>query len=99
MTSSTNRELSYEELEFRMTAETGIRELDRRQDDGIDVTLFWNSRTDQLFVAVEDERGGESFRVDVDAADALDAFHHPYAYANHQAYVGHAVAGWAWNLI
>jgi hypothetical protein len=96
VTSSTNRDLSYEELESRMTAETGIRELDRRQDDGIDVTLFWNSRTNRLFVAVQDERGGESFRVDVDAADALDAFHHPYAYAN-RAYVGYAVADWAWN--
>jgi hypothetical protein len=31
--------------------------------------------------AVEDDRAGESFQLEVDAADALAAFHHPYAYA------------------
>jgi hypothetical protein len=41
----------------------------------------WNPRTNQLFVAVGDERYGESFELEVDAADALDAFRHPYAYA------------------
>jgi hypothetical protein len=32
-------------------------------------------------VAVEDERSGESFELAVDGADALSAFHHPFAYA------------------
>jgi hypothetical protein len=33
-------------------------------------------------VAVEDLRGGESFEVEVDAGEALDAFRHPCAYVN-----------------
>jgi hypothetical protein len=64
------------------TSEIGIRELDRRSHDGIDVTLLWNSRTNRLLVVVEDERNGDSFSFDADAADALEAFRHPYAYAN-----------------
>ena len=64
------------------TFEIGVRELDRRTNDGIDVALLWNPRTNQLFVAVEDERLGRSFELEVEAADALDAFRHPYAYAN-----------------
>lgn len=64
------------------TFEIGIRELDRRSNDGIDVTLLWNPRTNQIFVAVADERDGESFELEVDPANALDAFRHPYAYAD-----------------
>jgi hypothetical protein len=58
------------------------RELDHRSNDGIDVTLFWSPRTNRLWVAVTDERDDDSFEIDVDPADALDAFHHPYAYAH-----------------
>jgi hypothetical protein len=64
------------------TSAIAIRELDRRTNDGIDVRLLWNSRTDRVSVAVADERFGESLVFEVDAADALAAFHHPYAYAN-----------------
>jgi hypothetical protein len=61
--------------------EIGIRELDRRRSEGIAVTLLWDPQTNRVFLTVEDERGGSSFEVDVAAADALDAFHHPFAYA------------------
>jgi hypothetical protein len=57
-----------------------LRELARRTGDGVDVTLLWDSRTDSVFVAVDDERRGERFRIAVDNGNALDAFHHPYAY-------------------
>jgi hypothetical protein len=57
-----------------------LRELDRRNGDGLDVTLFWNSLTDRLYVVVVDAQRDDVFRVAVDAGDALDAFHHPYAY-------------------
>ncbi len=72
--------------------EVGSRELDSRSSNGVDVTLLWNPRTNVLYVAVVDEREGASFRFEVDAADALDAFRHPYAYANggHEMY---ALAG------
>jgi hypothetical protein len=63
------------------TSEKAIRELDRRTSDGIDVRLLWNPRTDQVVLAVHDARTVESFELQVPAADALFAFHHPYAYA------------------
>jgi hypothetical protein len=47
--------------------------------------LLWNSRTNRVTVAVEDERSGESFELEVDSADALAAFHHPYAHAQASA--------------
>ena len=64
------------------TVETPVRELDRRTDDGFDVRLLWNSHTDRVFVAVEDHRRVDSFELEVEAADALAAFRHPFAYAN-----------------
>jgi hypothetical protein len=59
---------------------SGIRELDHRSGDGIDVTLFWDGGSNDVFVEVADERAGARFRIAVDAANALDAFAHPYAY-------------------
>jgi hypothetical protein len=74
------------------TVDIGIRELDRRSSDGIDVALLWAPRTNRLLVAVVDERDGYSFELQVDAADALDAFRHPFAYAGRDA-DGYALAG------
>ncbi len=62
------------------TPQSAVRELDYRLSDGIEVRLLWNSRTNQVFVAVEDRRSGDLFEVTVRGADALDAFRHPYAY-------------------
>jgi hypothetical protein len=63
------------------TKTLAIRELDHRRGDGLDVKLLWNSRTDQVSVVVEDEHLGETFLLDVPGSDALQAFTHPYAYA------------------
>ena len=63
------------------TSGIGICELHRRTADGIDVRLYWDSRTNRVFVSVDDERGDESFELEVDPARALDAFRHPFAYA------------------
>lgn len=57
------------------------RELDHRDGDGYDVTLLWYPDTDRVSVALIDERTGEVLMFNVDGADALVAFHHPYAYA------------------
>jgi hypothetical protein len=73
------------------TSEIGIRELDRRRTDGIDVALLWNPRTNAVFIAVEDERDGLSFQREVDAAEAFDAFRHPFAYAR-RPYADQALA-------
>ncbi len=76
---------------MRTTSEIGLRELDRRSNDGIDVALLWNPRTNRLLVTVADARRGDAFEVKVDAADALDAFRHPYAYDNRD--YAYALAG------
>jgi hypothetical protein len=58
----------------------GRRELDHRHSNGIDVTLWWSPASDLLFVTVRDD-AGEDFELVVEAREALDAFHHPYAHA------------------
>ena len=58
----------------------GARELDRRSNDGIDVALLWSPRTNRVWITLEDARTEESFELDIDPSDALDAFQHPYAY-------------------
>jgi hypothetical protein len=58
-----------------------IRELDQRTNDGITVTLVWNTETNRVFVSVVEQRLGVSFDFAVPAAEAADAFRHPYAYA------------------
>ena len=60
-----------------------IRELDRRHRDGLDVRLVWELRTNIVSVILKDDRSGESLAFEVASADALAAFHHPYAYADH----------------
>jgi hypothetical protein len=67
------------------TIELFPRELDSRSVDGIEVTLLWSKRSGALSVAVNDTRTGEAFTVRADAANALDVFNHPYAYAAVQA--------------
>ena len=57
-----------------------IRELDHRASDGIEVRLLWNEDTEDVLVSVA-EQHGVRFEFQVSPSDALDAFHHPYAYA------------------
>jgi hypothetical protein len=56
------------------------RELNRRISGGIEVVLYWHG-ADTVSVFVRDTSTGEEFELEVGAAHALDAFHHPYAYA------------------
>jgi hypothetical protein len=58
-----------------------IHELDHRRNDGFDVRVLSNSGTNQVSIAVADGRAGECFAFEIAPADAVDAFHHPYAYA------------------
>ena len=68
---------------MRTTPDSAIHELDQRSNHGIDVRLLWNSVTNRVSIAVEDQRTGEFFELDaVDPEDALIAFYHPYAYAS-----------------
>jgi hypothetical protein len=57
-------------------------ELDVRELNTATVTLYWIRGTDLAVVAVADEADGPSFELVLDPHErALDAFHHPYAYA------------------
>ena len=56
-------------------------ELAYRETGDIEVLLIWNRETDELVVSVSDVASGDAFALDVDSANALDAFYHPYAYA------------------
>ena len=61
------------------TVNPNMHELDSRTNDGIQVRLLWDADRNQVFVAVADERSGESFAFEVDGDDAIAAFHHPFA--------------------
>ena len=68
------------------------KELAQRTSNGIEVTLFWKKPTTRVAVRVSDMQFGESFEFEVEGANALDAFHHPYAYAASQG-VRTSIAG------
>jgi hypothetical protein len=55
-------------------------EIDFRSSAGIDVSLRWHPRTNRLSISVSDSKTGDRFVIPVRPEDALDAFHHPYAY-------------------
>jgi hypothetical protein len=56
-------------------------ELAQRRAGGIDVALFWNRATNELTVSVVDRISGNVFDLPAAPDQALDVFHHPYAYA------------------
>jgi hypothetical protein len=66
------------------------RELAHRSNDGIEVTLFWSKASNRVTIAVYHARSATALEFDVDGADALDAFNHPYAYAATRG--GHHIA-------
>jgi hypothetical protein len=70
---------------FELAFGEDISELNSRSDNGVDVALLWRRYDDTAVVAVVDQRNGEAFLLDVhEDDDALDMFHHPYAYAAHR---------------
>jgi len=56
-------------------------ELAVREHDGLVVALLWSRGTGRVKVAVVDAHLDEQFEFHVPGADALAAFHHPFAYA------------------
>jgi len=67
------------------------RELDFRSNDDLEVALHWQPETNRISVSVFDAKTGDDFDLDVDPVEAMDAFHHPYAYAASRGV--HFVAG------
>jgi hypothetical protein len=57
------------------------RELAHRRQDGLEVTLLWDARSNEVSVGLNDEGSQTSFAFFVDPACALDAFYHPFVYA------------------
>jgi hypothetical protein len=57
------------------------RELAHRVADGVEVVLVWPVGERRVLVRVTDWRSEDAFELSVDGDKALDAFHHPYAYA------------------
>jgi hypothetical protein len=52
-----------------------------RENDGLEVTLLWSPSSGRVKVVVDDSKRDETFELDVPRAEALAAFHHPFAYA------------------
>ena len=69
------------------------RELCQRENDGILITLLWDTASDRLTVMVRDSRNGEAFDLDAQASDAMEVFHHPYAYVARRRRVSIGDAG------
>ena len=60
---------------------TDWRELANRCEDGLEVRLWWSRSARRVQVTAADHRSGGHAVVDVDGANALEAFRHPFAYA------------------
>jgi hypothetical protein len=67
-----------------ITNEHSRRELAHRISNGIEVTLLWGPASSEVVVEVIDHGSGQLFEIAVPSDRALDAFHHPYAYASLQ---------------
>jgi hypothetical protein len=59
-----------------------LLEIDHRANGGIDVSLMWDQAADMLYVQVIDWGMDEDYTFAVDRDHALDAFRHPFAYAD-----------------
>ena len=60
---------------------TQPRELASRIANGLSVLLLWHPVDDAVTVSVADSETGEYFEFPVERHRALEAFHHPFAYA------------------
>jgi hypothetical protein len=56
-------------------------ELVARRSGTLRVELLWKRGTSLFAVSVEDSATGDKFELVVDQSNALDIYHHPYAYA------------------
>ena len=57
------------------------RELMSRISSGFRIVLLWHPQKDAVSVAVEDFETGRAIEFPVEGSRALEAFHHPFAYA------------------
>ncbi len=64
-----------------METVTQIVDLADRHSEDLDVVLLWGRQTGRLWVDVTHRQTGRTARVNATATNALDVFHHPFAYA------------------
>jgi hypothetical protein len=64
-----------------VTCDGLIIDLADRHNDGIDVVLLWERRTERFWVTVTHRRSGRTARIDATPSNALDVFRHPFTYA------------------
>jgi hypothetical protein len=82
---------SHSSTQTAVTAIDDWRELASREGDGLAITLLWSKAADRVKVTVADSRLDEEFELHIAGAEALAAFHHPFAYAAGRG-IGFAVA-------
>jgi hypothetical protein len=68
-------------LAHSVKGDGGWVELATRAADGLEVALLWNRSSRRVKVVVSDEQVCHHVDFEVDRADALDAFYHPFANA------------------
>ena len=62
-------------------SQAAVKELASRNQNGLEVTLLWDSRSNGVSVEVIDQLDDSGFSLPIAGHLALDAFHHPYVYA------------------
>jgi hypothetical protein len=70
---------------------SSLKELAYREQDGLEVSLLWDPRSDGVCVDVIDQRDASFLRIPVAGGSALDAFRHPYPYAAAESSGGRVV--------
>jgi hypothetical protein len=68
-------------MQAKAETEQLFKELAYRESDGVEVSLVWNVVERSVSVLVVDTKEADVFELPVASDDALDVFHHPYAYA------------------
>jgi len=68
-----------------------VKELAYRNQNGLEVTLLWDSRSNEVSVEVVDQLDDGGFRLPIPGRLALDAFNHPHAYAQSHEHDGDRV--------
>jgi hypothetical protein len=60
------------------------RELARRVNGGLEITLFWDGRDNSTSIDIHTASTGETISFRVPPGCALDAFYHPFAHLGNQ---------------
>jgi len=73
-------------------SQAAVKELASRNRNGLEVTLLWDPRSNEVSVELIDQLDDSGFRLPIAGHLALDAFNHPYAYAQSHEHDGDRVA-------